>query len=262
MDPRLAVRSSWGSLLEGRGIEIGPGHVPFPVGGGVRVRFVDRWHKKENLALFPELGDRAGFPEPDIVADLDIDRLRAVRSRSQDFVVACHILEHLANPLAMLLEIDRVLRPGGRVVVVLPDRRRTFDSPRSPTPLEHLVEEYRADLRQIPRDHLVDAVVVQVQLRGDTRDPAVIGAELGEEELEMHRQRSIHAHVWSQDEFAEVLGHAREELGLRWQVLETMDTGKDGTYGDEFGWLLVKEPVQAAHRPPRWRPLRLLARRG
>jgi hypothetical protein len=95
----------------------------------------------------------------------------------------------------------------------------------------------------------VEAVAAQVRLRGDMRDLDVIGKELGEEELEMHRRRSIHAHVWCQSEFSDVLRYAREELGLDWTVLETMDTGEEGTYGDEFGWLLVKEPAgQASSR--------------
>lgn len=246
MDPRLAVRARWGSLLSGRGIEIGPGHVPFPVSGHAKVRFVDRWRTNENRELFPELGPGAGFPEPDIKADLDLDRLRAVRSGSQDFVIACHILEHLANPVAMLLDIDRVVTPGGRVVIVLPDRLETFDRSRPPTSLDHLMEEFRRDIHEIPRDHLVEAVAAQVRLRGDMRDLDVIGKELGEEELELHRLRSIHAHVWCQAEFSEVLRFARDELGLDWTVLETMETGEEGTYGDEFGWLLVKEHTGAA----------------
>jgi SAM-dependent methyltransferase len=245
MDPRLAVRWCWGSLLAGTGIEIGPGHVPFPVAHDVNVRYVDRWRTEENLELFPELGPGAGFPEPDIKADLDVDRLRAVRRRSQDFVIACHILEHLANPIAMLLEIDRVLKPGGRVVIVLPDRTETFDRSRSPTRLDHLLDEFRRDIREIPHDHLVEAVAAQVRVRGDLRELDVIGNDLGAEELEMHRRRSIHAHVWSQSEFGEVLDHARKELALDWTVIDTMDTGEEGTYGDEFGWLLVKEPADA-----------------
>jgi SAM-dependent methyltransferase len=244
MDPRLAVRRRWGSLLSGKGIEIGPGHVPFPVGHKVKVRYIDRWHPDENRKLFPELGPGAGFLEPHIKADLDADRLRGVRRRSQDFVVACHILEHLANPLAMLLDIDRVVKPGGSVIVILPDRLQTFDRSRRPTPLEHLVDEYHRDIRELSRDHVVEAVAAQVRLRGDERDLEVIGAELGEQELEFHRRRSVHAHVWCEPEFSEVLRFARESLGLHWEVSEAMHTGDEGTYGDEFGWLFRKEPAR------------------
>ncbi len=241
-------------MLEGRGIEIGPGHVPFPGVAAAKVRYIDRWAAGENRSLFPELGDGVVFPEPDIKADLDVDRLRAVRSRSQDFVIACHILEHLANPLAMLKEIDRVLRPGGKAVVVLPDREHTVDRTRAPTSLDHLVDELHGDVHEVSREHLVEAVAAQVyKMRADRRPLEEIGADLGEDELEMHRQRSVHVHVWTQAEFTEVVRYARSELGLRWDVLETMDTGRDGTYGDEFGWLFLKAPEP--DRASRWRML-------
>ena len=116
--------------LVGDGVELGPGHSPFPIPySGTNVRYVDRWVPDTNRELFPELGD-ATFPMPDIIADLDTDRLSALDDESQDFVIASHVLEHLANPLAMLGEIHRALRSGGVALVLLPDRRRTFDPQR------------------------------------------------------------------------------------------------------------------------------------
>src|SRR5436190_9220256 len=113
--------------LHGDGLELGPGHAPFPLPAGVRVRYVDRWSPAENEALFPELDDPT-FPVPDIVADLDRDRLGAVEDATVDFVVASHVLEHVADPLALLADIHRVLRIGGVALVLLPDRRATFDA--------------------------------------------------------------------------------------------------------------------------------------
>src|ERR1700692_473036 len=108
--------------------------LPFPC---VSVRYVDRWQPEENLALFTNLEAGATFPKPDIVANLDVDLLSGLADERQDFVIASHLLEHLANPLAQLEEIHRVLKPGGVVLVLLPDRRHTFDRKRSATPLAH-----------------------------------------------------------------------------------------------------------------------------
>ena len=38
-----------------------------------------------------------------------------------DLVVLCHVLEHLPNPAGTLLEIRRILKPGGRLVVSVPN---------------------------------------------------------------------------------------------------------------------------------------------
>lgn len=240
-DGQLAVRRRFAGRLRGQGVEIGPGHAPFPVPSGVSVRYLDRWEPVENSALFPELGDQPGFPRPDIVANLDVDRLSALRDASQDFVIASHILEHLANPLAMLVDVHRVLKPGGLLVLILPDRRVTFDSERSPTSLEHLADEYRRDVREVSDEHVIEAIVAQVRFNGDIRDPTVLAAERTESEIDLHRRRSIHAHVWDMEEFNEVLGFSEHELGLSWKVLDTMPAGDPGSYGNEFGWLLARE---------------------
>ena len=76
-------------FLNGSGVELGPGHHPMPIPyPGVTVQFVDRWQPEENLALFTNLEAGATFPKPDIVANLDVDRLSALADVSQDFVIA------------------------------------------------------------------------------------------------------------------------------------------------------------------------------
>ncbi len=59
---------------------------------------------------------------------LETTALIAIPDRSYDFVLFSHALEHVANPVKALREWARVLRPGGALVLVLPDYRRTFGS--------------------------------------------------------------------------------------------------------------------------------------
>jgi SAM-dependent methyltransferase len=236
----LAARRRFAARLQGHGVEIGPGHAPFPVPNGLTVRYLDRWEPAENSALFPELGSEPGFPKPDIVSNVDQDRLSALADRSQDFVIASHILEHLANPLAVLVDIHRVLRPGGLLVLILPDRHVTFDSERPPTSLEHLVDEYRRDIREVDDDHVIEAIIAQVRFNGDRRDPEELVRERTAPEIELHRRRSIHAHVWDMEEFGNVLTSGCGPLGVSWSVLDTLPAGTPGSYGNEFGWLLAR----------------------
>ena len=250
MDP-LAVRRRFSGRLAGHGVEIGPGHVPFPVPPGVEVSYVDRWEPGENNALFPELGGSSGFPEPHVVANLDEDRLSGLADGSQDFVIASHVIEHLANPLAMLVDIHRVLRPGGLLILLVPDRHRTFDRDRPPTPLDHLVDEYRRDVRSVDDAHITEFV-----LATRAHDGGSANGDVTAEEIAVHRRRSVHAHVWDADEFVEVLDHAAHQLGTEWVVVDTMAPGEDGTYGDEFGWVLARPGPDLPSTPDRRRPRR------
>jgi len=61
---------------------------------------------------------------------------------SLDFVAASHVLEHVANPVAALAEWYRVVRPGGLIYLVVPDRRKTWDHPRALTTVDHMLGDY------------------------------------------------------------------------------------------------------------------------
>jgi len=234
----LDVRRRFSNRLFGHGVEIGPGHVPFPVPPGVAVRYVDRWEPSENGALFPELGESPGFPEPDIVSNLDEDRLGGLADESQDFVIASHVIEHLANPLAMLVDIYRVLRPDGLLILLVPDRHVTFDRDRSPTSLAHLVDEYERDVRAVDDAHITEFVLaIRTVGEGEPEN-----REVTAEEIDAHRRRSVHVHVWNVFEFTALLDHAATKLGVHWEVLDTMKPGEEGTHGNEFGWLLARRP--------------------
>jgi len=229
-------------FLNGAGVELGPGHHPMPIPfPGVSVRYVDRWQPEENLALFTNLEDGASFPRPDIVANLDVDRLSALADESQDFVIASHLLEHLANPLAQLEDIQRVLKPGAVVVVFLPDRRFTFDRKRSATPIAHLVAEHRDRVTVVSDEHIEDYL-----RKTDVWDPSWT-LEQQREQFELNRQRSIHVHCWSEDEFLPVLEHTIVEMGMRWELLDAV-FNDDVPDRFEFGFVLRRSTVPANPR--------------
>lgn len=62
--------------------------------------------------------------------------------KSLDFVVSSHVLEHFADPIGALLEWDRVVRHGGVIYFIVPNKDRTFDRGRESTPLEWLIESH------------------------------------------------------------------------------------------------------------------------
>ncbi len=230
-------RTLLGRSLVGQGIEIGPGHQPFPLAfGGATARYVDRWDPETNRLLFPEV-DGAGFVEPDVLANLDIERLSAFGAGSQDFVIASHVLEHLSEPIGQLVDIHRVLRPGGTLLLLLPERTRTFDRTRQPTPLAHLVDEHRRGVTEVDDLHLIEFVTQVPDGWGSLGPP-----ERDAERFDSHRRRSIHVHCWNEAEFAEVVVYTIVELGLGWELIDRLDV--DDSAGEmEFGLALRRPTV-------------------
>lgn len=73
-----------------------------------------------------------------------------------DYVIASHVLEHVANPIAALVEWYRVVRPGGVLYLVVPNRLATFDHDRALTPVEHLLADFRAGTTACDATHIDD----------------------------------------------------------------------------------------------------------
>lgn len=226
--------------LCGSGIEMGPGHqpmvVPFP---GIGVKYVDRWEPTENLDLFPELGD-ADFPRPDFIANLDVDRLKAIDDQSQDFVIASHILEHMADPLGQIEDIHRILRPGGILLLLLPDRRFTFDSTRPPTPLAHLVADHAAGEQEVSDEHIEEFLRHTGSWEAQWDDDP--DADSRREVFAVHRKRSIHVHCWTEDEFVAVIEHTIVQMAMTWELLDALFVA-DVPNSFEFGLVLQRSPV-------------------
>jgi SAM-dependent methyltransferase len=243
VDP-VAGRRRLSRHLSGSGIEVGPGHNPFvlPI-PGASVQYVDRWNPSENAELFPEV-DPEAFPKPDIIANLDEDRLEALADQSQDFVICSHVLEHLADPLGLLADMYRVLRPGGLALILLPDRHRTSDRLRAPTALSHLVADHEAGVTRVDDAHIEE--FLSTAYPDGSRTLKLASTAEREELLGLHRRRSVHVHCWDEAEFSGVLLYAVEHLGQRWELVDGLLTEEGGPSSIEFGYLLRRSTTEAA----------------
>ena len=68
--------------------------------------------------------------------------LKGIENNAYDFLLASHCLEHCANALKTVEEWLRVIKPGGCLLMILPDKRFTFDHNRPTTSFEHLLADY------------------------------------------------------------------------------------------------------------------------
>src|SRR6266852_1252099 len=100
------------TYLKGNGIEIGALHNPLQVPPWARVKYVDRLPIVQLREQYPELNDKE-LVEVDILDDGE--RLTKISDASQDFVIANHFVEHSQDPIGAVLNMLRVLKPGGRL---------------------------------------------------------------------------------------------------------------------------------------------------
>ncbi|MEJ0018274.1 MAG: methyltransferase domain-containing protein [Acetobacteraceae bacterium] len=145
-EPNL-MRLYLANLVRGEGIEFGAGRRPLPVPLAASVRYVDAFaYGSDESRSFPGVADFEDFVEVDLVGR--IETMEPLGNGSVDFVLASHVIEHTPDPIGALVASHRVLRDAGRLVLVVPDRDRTFDQPREVTPIAHMVldhEDYRRE---------------------------------------------------------------------------------------------------------------------
>lgn len=181
-------------FLRGDGLEIGALHSPFPVPDGARVRYVDRYTTAELREEYPELAGEQ-LTTVDIVDDGET--LATIPDGTLDFVIASHVLEHTQDPIGTLRHHLRVLRPGGIVLLALPDRRHGIDELRSPTSLEHVLADHEHGPQRSRAEHYLEwAELVDLPL-GNVA-PEAVGAHAARLEGGGY---SIHFHAWTREEF-------------------------------------------------------------
>jgi SAM-dependent methyltransferase len=93
--------------------------------------------------------------------------LAEIPNESYDFILSSHMLEHSANPLRALQAWKRVLRQSGSIILLLPNRRWTFDHNRPVTTLAHLIEDFEAQTSEDDLTHLHEVL----RLHDLRRDP-------------------------------------------------------------------------------------------
>ena len=180
-------------FIRGRGIEVGAGSRPFPIPAGARCFYGDVRDAESLTTYFA--GQQSPFD-----GFLNAQTFAGIPDGSQDFVISAHVIEHLEDPIGAVLAALRILKPDGVLVLVVPDRRRTFDRLRPGTPLQHLVQ-----------DHSDGGASTRLQGYIDHAryvHPAITGETLSESQIQdsaprtMAAQMDIHFHCWTTDEFA------------------------------------------------------------
>jgi ubiquinone/menaquinone biosynthesis C-methylase UbiE len=151
--------------------------------------------------------------------------INSVESGTYDFVFASHCLEHIANPLRALREWSRVVKPGGHVILILPERSMCFDHKRNISSFSTLHSQYE---RKVGEDDLstLPEILRNHDLSMDT--PAGTFEQFTRRSLDNYNNRCLHHYVYSSallSEMTAFLGYKdvhTESRGLNlWFIFRT-----------------------------------------
>jgi SAM-dependent methyltransferase len=77
-----------------------------------------------------------------------------IQSEQFDFLLSSHVLEHTANPIKAMLAWKRIVKSGGYILLILPNKSRTFDRYRSYTEFSHLLSDFINGVEENDMTHL------------------------------------------------------------------------------------------------------------
>jgi SAM-dependent methyltransferase len=180
--------------LRGNGLEIGALNHPLQVPGTSRTRFVDRMTTEQLRREYPEMRT-ANLVPVSIVADGET--LAGVKDESQDYVIANNFLEHCEDPIGTLKNFFRVVRPGGVLFLVVPNKRSNIDVARPETSIEHLIRDHEEGPETSRRDHFHEWTRTILKVSDENAADAEVDRLIKE-------RYSIHFHVFTEFETIEL----------------------------------------------------------
>jgi SAM-dependent methyltransferase len=229
-DP-LSIRRGMARDLTGHGLECGAGFEPFPLPRRCKVTYLDKLGRDQLVERYRECKTAlaTGPVAPDVIGD--IADLGHFADESFDFVIASHVIEHTRNPIQAMVQMHRVLRVGGRLLLIVPDKRRTWDATRPVTSLAHMLEDYECPSRQRDKMHYLETYV-----HSFPRPPDLLWWCT---EMSFQRADDIHFHTFTYGSFCEFVSYV-QTWTTAWTHVWSRSTFAKDTRSNEFYFSLTK----------------------
>lgn len=228
---------------DGLGIEIGPSHSPIaPKRNGYNVHIIDYLDASQL---------REKFSHDDVEIDNieDVDFVWNGQSLPElvggagiyDWIVGSHVLEHIPDPVSFLAQCEQVLRPGGIVSLIIPDKRVCFDHFRPLSSTGDILDAYvTQQTRPSPGsvfEHVVNAVSLDGKIAWSAHDSGDFATR-----YEFHEAKKLWDHACNSGQYmdAHIWRFIPESFNLiiedlqRLGLIQSRVKKAYGTTGHEF----------------------------
>jgi len=143
-----------------------------------------------------------------------------------DFIVAAHVIEHVPDLCGWLKEMSDALKIGGRLLLIIPDKRFTFDIYRRLSSFEEVIQAWQERRRRpglrLVMDHIANVVTADTwKLWDDCALADHLDYHHGPEYLSLAAREyaegkyiDVHCWVFTPWHFMHLMGRMVNEMGL------------------------------------------------
>lgn len=129
---------------DGRGLEISPGNSPLIHKDEGNVTYCDKVNDETWIDNYK------GYHQERLRIDIVLgDGLLCeyFSPESFDYIVSSHVLEHIPDFIQFFLSVEKILAPDGDLVMLVPDKRYTFDALQDISSVVDIEDAYKCKLR-------------------------------------------------------------------------------------------------------------------
>ena len=154
----------------------------------------------------------------------DAVNITHVENEYYDFVFSSHSLEHIANPLKAISEWLRIIKNGGYVIIIVPEKSCCFDHKRNYSKFSTLLSQYE---KNVGEDDL--STLPEILLNHDLSldPPAGDIGQFTKRSLDNFNNRCLHHYVYNDELLMEICNYFKlkfiynETQGLdRWIIMQ------------------------------------------
>lgn len=158
----------------------------------------------------------------------DSVNIHLVENDRYDFCFSSHSLEHIANPLKAIREWLRIVKSGGFIVIVVPEKSQCFDHRRNYSSFTTLLAQYEKDVGEDDLSTLPE-ILHNHDLAMDP--PAGDLGAFTKRSLDNFNNRCLHHYVYSDELLHDICNYFKcefvykETQGInRWFVMKNCKT--------------------------------------
>lgn len=126
----------------------------------------------------------------------DTTNIFNILDETYDFCFSSHCLEHIANPLKAIKEWLRIIKNGGYIIIVVPEKSKCFDHKREYSKFEILLQQYNKNIDETDLSTLED-IIKNHDLLLDP--PAGTFLQFVKRSLNNYENRCLHHYVYNDD---------------------------------------------------------------